>query len=71
MKPKEPTGRQCLRALFLLKEGMILTPVNALQEGCGFRLSQRIIELSALGWEIEKGWFKTASGARVRTYRLA
>lgn len=47
-----------------------ITPVEALRACKSFRLSERIRELEALGWQIERGWFKTAGGARVRTYRL-
>lgn len=51
--------------------GNSLTPVDALNRfGC-FRLSERIRELEDQGWPIERSWYKTAGGAKVREYRLA
>ena len=70
MKPKMPTSTQCSRLLYLLNNGETMNPVKALNSGVGFRCSERVRELEALGWQIERGWFKTAGGARVRSYRL-
>ncbi len=70
MRKKVPTSKQGHKLLVMLAGGATLTPVKALQEGIGFRLSERIREIEKMGYEIERGWFKTAGGARVRTYRL-
>lgn len=54
-----------------LMKGRTVTPLEALELAGSFRLSERIRELEREGYAIEKGWVKTHSGARVRTYRLA
>lgn len=61
---------QRAQILDYLKKGKTLTPVEALAKfGC-FRLSERIREIQAAGHPIEKGWYKTDQGARVRRYWL-
>lgn len=55
---------------WLIGSGSAITPLKAL-EHCGcFRLSQRIIELEALGWKIIRARVKTSGGATVMSYKL-
>ncbi len=47
-----------------------ITPIEALHGfGC-FRLSERIREIEALGYQVEHIPFKTPTGKRVMSYRL-
>ena len=69
--PKYPTSDQCVKLLQFLKRGAEITPLIAVHWGIGLRLSQRVIELEALGWKIERGWYKLKPRGQVRTYRLA
>jgi hypothetical protein len=59
---------QCEIILDHLYAGEKITPVDALNFGGGFRLSERIRELQKRGHIITKGWFVTENGARVRQY---
>ena len=64
-------GTQCRALLDWMQDtGLAVTPLSALKIAGSFRASERFRELEAMGWEIERGWFKTATGARVRSYRL-
>jgi len=63
-------GTQCDQILEMLKARMPVTPLTALRFAGSFRCSERIREIEAMGWEIERGWVKTSGGARVRSYRL-
>ena len=47
-----------------------ITPLTALRHCGSFRLSERIRELQAQGHKIEKAWYTTNKGARVRRYFL-
>jgi hypothetical protein len=47
-----------------------LTPLEALDAGCGFRLGARIYELRAAGYDIETTWQTTITGARIARYVL-
>ena len=61
-----------LRVLDLLRdhpEGV--TAMDALAEGCGDSLAQRIHELRTEGHVIAWDWQTTSNGARVKRYRLA
>jgi hypothetical protein len=69
-KPVEPTSSQCYKILWWLSSKGQITPIDAL-ESCGcFRLSERIRELEALGWDIRHEWVKLPSGKRVMGYKL-
>jgi hypothetical protein len=53
-----------------LLAGNKITPVQALNNGWGFRLSERIREIEAQGFEIDRAWYKTEGGAEVMQYWL-
>jgi hypothetical protein len=56
-----------------LKKGKTLTPLQALQKFCCFRLSSRIYDLkkdSLIRHFIEKEMITTKSGKRVARYRM-
>lgn len=61
---------QTTQILDYLTKGKTLTPIDALHRFGTFRLSERIREIQARGYTIEKGWHKTERGARVRRYWL-
>lgn len=63
-------GTQNYMILMWMRKHGAITPIDALNDCRCFRLSERCRELEKLGWKLERGWFKTAGGARVRTYRL-
>ena len=63
-------GTQCDKVLRMLQAGGHVTPLSALKSAGSLRLSQRIIELEKMGWEIEHIPYKFKSGRRVMSYRL-
>ncbi|MCK9463130.1 MAG: hypothetical protein M0R80_26200 [Proteobacteria bacterium] len=55
---------------YMMFEPNGITPLSALSNCGTFRLSERIREIMAEGFRVEKGWFETYKGARVRRYYL-
>lgn len=47
-----------------------ITPITALRACGSFRLSERIREIAEENHKIEKAWYTTRKGARVRRYFL-
>ena len=70
VEPKEPTSKQCKAVLFDLKQGWQITPLGTLERYGIMRLSQRIIELKALGYKIVHQRVKTTTGKHIMSYRL-
>jgi hypothetical protein len=65
-RPLEPLERDVLA---LLVRGWT-SPIDALNEANCFSLSQRVGNISRLGYRVEKQWFKLPSGKTVRRYRV-
>jgi hypothetical protein len=61
---------QTTQILEYLEHGHSITPFEAFDLFGSFRLSERIREIQAKGYTIEKGWHETERGARVRRYWL-
>jgi hypothetical protein len=61
---------QWKRILDYLESGNKITPVEALDMFGSFRLSERIREIEAKGYKIERGWYSSKGGALVRQYWL-
>lgn len=58
------------KILRILAQGRTLNPINARTLVPTLSLSQRITELRAQHWPIEKSWKKLPGGARIRCYRI-
>jgi hypothetical protein len=56
--------------LMLLKQGVRLTPIEALNRCACFSLSQRIGELKRMGWPIRTELKQIRPGTRVAEYHL-
>jgi hypothetical protein len=64
----KPMTRLTLSLLRAFPEGV--TPLIALDCGCGFRLGARVHELREAGYDVETEWETTAAGARIARYVL-
>lgn len=64
----KPQTRLVLALLRINPHG--LTALDALENGAGFRLSGRILELRQAGYPIVTDWTTTMAGARIARYRL-
>lgn len=62
------TKKEAVKAL--MKKGWITPAMAFTKVGC-LSLSQRVGELIRDGEKVDKGWYVTGSGVRVRKYRLA
>jgi hypothetical protein len=47
-----------------------ITALECLQQGGGFRLSGRVLELRQAGYDVPMTWETTPGGARIGRYRL-
>lgn len=59
------------KILEYLNTGKVLTPFQAIDVAGTMKLATRIGELIRQGYPIVKEWYKTPSGKRVMSYRLA
>lgn len=59
------------RILEYLKTGKVLTPLQALGVAGTMKLATRVGELIKQGYPIVKEWYRTPSGKRVMSYRMA
>lgn len=64
----KPSTRLVLALLRINPAG--ITSLDALENGAGFRLSGRILELRQAGYPIETEWTTTMAGARIARYVL-
>lgn len=64
----KPSADAVLRLLRARPDGV--TFLDALYAGCGSRLSGRVHELRAEGFDVRDSWETTDNGARVKRYRL-
>lgn len=67
---KPPENTQNWEILAYMQTYGQITPLDALEVCWCMRLSQRIIELEALGWNISHQWVRLPSGKRVMGYSL-
>lgn len=64
----KPQAKLVLALLRINPHG--ITALDALENGAGFRLAGRILELRYAGYNIETDWTTTMAGARIARYRL-